>query len=43
MHAHAQAGTISAHVQRFSLDDAPAAYEKLAAGQVEGRAVIVPS
>jgi propanol-preferring alcohol dehydrogenase len=39
----AQRGDISAHVQRFSLSDAPEAYEQLAAGQVEGRAVIVPS
>ena len=41
--ALAQAGAISAHVQRFSLDEAPVAYERLAAGQIEGRAVIVPS
>jgi len=41
--ALAQAGAISAHVQRFSLHDAPTAYERLAAGQIEGRAVIVPS
>lgn len=40
--ALAQAGRITAHVQRFSLSQASAAYEKLRAGQVQGRAVIVP-
>lgn len=29
-------------VQRYSLDDAPAAYEALRAGSIQGRAVIVP-
>lgn len=38
----ARRGHIRPHVQRFALDDAPAAYEALAAGEVEGRAVIVP-
>jgi propanol-preferring alcohol dehydrogenase len=35
-------GAIRAQVQQFSLDDAPRAYELLAAGSVHGRAVIVP-
>lgn len=38
----ARRGLVRAHVERFSLDQAPAAYEKLAAGEVDGRAVIVP-
>jgi propanol-preferring alcohol dehydrogenase len=40
--ALARAGLISAHVQRFELEDAPTAYEKLHRGEVEGRAVVVP-
>jgi alcohol dehydrogenase, propanol-preferring len=40
--ALAERGAISSHVERFSLDEAPAAYEALAQGQVAGRAVIVP-
>jgi len=40
--ALAQAGMITPHVTRFSLDEAPAVYERLAAGEIEGRAVIVP-
>jgi propanol-preferring alcohol dehydrogenase len=40
--ALAEAGHITPHVQRFSLDEAPAAYEALHKGEVEGRAVIVP-
>ena len=36
-------GLISAEVRRFDLDDAPAAYEELAAGEIDGRAVVVPS
>lgn len=40
--ALARAGAISAHVERFELDDAPAAYEKLRGGEIEGRAVVVP-
>jgi propanol-preferring alcohol dehydrogenase len=40
--ALARAGLISAHVERFELDEAPAAYEKLHRGEVEGRAVVVP-
>lgn len=40
--ALAAAGRIRAHVQRFSLDDAPAAYEAMRTGALHGRAVIVP-
>jgi propanol-preferring alcohol dehydrogenase len=40
--ALARAGAISAHVETFRLTDAARAYEKLRAGQVKGRAVIVP-
>jgi propanol-preferring alcohol dehydrogenase len=38
----ARAGKISVEIETFSLDDAPAAYEKLHAGTIRGRAVIVP-
>jgi len=41
--ALARTGRIAAHVQRFSLDEAPSVYERLAAGEIEGRAVIVPT
>jgi propanol-preferring alcohol dehydrogenase len=41
--ALAQARRIRARVQRFSLDDAPQAYEKMRAGELHGRAVVVPS
>lgn len=34
----ARAGRIRAHVERFSLDDVPQAYESLRAGRLEGRA-----
>ena len=40
--ALARDGHIRAHVTRFSLAEAPSAYERLRAGQVSGRAVIVP-
>ena len=36
-------GLLRAEVRRFSLDEAAAAYEQLAAGTVEGRAVVVPN
>ena len=39
----AGAGHVRAHVQTFSLDDAPAAYERMRAGTLRGRAVIVPN
>ncbi|MFI5054052.1 MAG: NAD(P)-dependent alcohol dehydrogenase [Acidimicrobiia bacterium] len=35
-------GKIRARVQQFSLDEAPHAYEMLAAGALHGRAVVVP-
>lgn len=38
----ARAGLISAHIERFSLDNAPAGYEKLHRGEVEGRAIVIP-
>lgn len=41
--ALARAGRISAHVERFSLSDAGAAYNKLRAGKIDGRAVVVPA
>jgi propanol-preferring alcohol dehydrogenase len=40
--ALAEAGRIRAHVEQFSLDDATLAYERMAAGTLRGRAVIVP-
>jgi len=41
--ALAHDGHIRAHVTRFSLAEAPSVYEHLRAGQVSGRAVIVPA
>jgi len=41
--AMARTGLITPHVQRHPLGEAPAVYERLAAGEIEGRAVIVPS
>lgn len=38
----AEAGLISPHVERYSLDRAAAAYERLAAGAIAGRAVVTP-
>lgn len=38
----ARTGAIHVEVERFSLDDAPRAYERLHAGTLHGRAVIVP-
>jgi alcohol dehydrogenase, propanol-preferring len=40
--ALAEAGHIRTHVQRFDLDEAPTAYEQLAAGKIDGRGVVVP-
>ncbi|MEX1008600.1 MAG: NAD(P)-dependent alcohol dehydrogenase [Acidimicrobiia bacterium] len=40
--ALAEAGKIRAHVQQFSLEDAPRAYEAMRDGSLRGRAVIVP-
>ena len=41
--ALAQAGKINAPCERFSLDDAPRAYELMRVGDLHGRAVVVPS
>jgi len=40
--ALARAGRIRAHVERFTLDDAKTAYERMRTGQLKGRAVIIP-
>jgi propanol-preferring alcohol dehydrogenase len=40
--ALARAGRIAARVERFSLADAPVAYEKLRTGAINGRAVVIP-
>jgi propanol-preferring alcohol dehydrogenase len=40
--ALAERGQIRAQIQEFSLDEAARAYEQLAAGDVHGRAVVVP-
>ena len=41
--ALAEAGMIKPHIETFPLSEAPQVYERLAAGEIEGRAVIVPS
>ena len=41
--ALASSGRIRPHVQRFTLDDAPRAYEAMRQGRLEGRAVVTPS
>lgn len=38
----ARSGAIRADVETFSLEDAPTAYERLEAGNIQGRAVVVP-
>jgi propanol-preferring alcohol dehydrogenase len=38
----ARAGAVEVHVETYSLDEAPRAYERLHHGQVSGRAVILP-
>ncbi|WP_329579145.1 NAD(P)-dependent alcohol dehydrogenase [Streptomyces sp. NBC_01361] len=38
----ARAGAVSVHTETYSLDEAPLAYERLHAGKVNGRAVILP-
>jgi propanol-preferring alcohol dehydrogenase len=38
----ARAGKIRAHVERFPLERAPEAYERLRRGEIDGRAVICP-
>ena len=40
--ALAEAGRVKAQIDRFTLDEAPAAYQALRAGELAGRAVIVP-
>jgi propanol-preferring alcohol dehydrogenase len=40
--ALARAGRIRAHVDRFALADVKTAYDRLRAGQLQGRAVIIP-
>ncbi|MFF5405010.1 NAD(P)-dependent alcohol dehydrogenase [Streptomyces misionensis] len=41
--ALARSGAVSVHTETFSLDDAPIAYERLHAGTINGRAVILPN
>lgn len=41
--ALARSGRITAHVERFSLANAHVAYDKLRAGQLRGRAVVLPT
>lgn len=38
----ARRGLVSSHVETFSIEEAPAAYERLHAGGVNGRAVVLP-
>ncbi|MGW2175760.1 NAD(P)-dependent alcohol dehydrogenase [Streptomyces sp. NPDC001705] len=38
----ARSGAVSVHTETYPLDDAPLAYERLHAGEVNGRAVILP-
>ncbi|MFF9603509.1 NAD(P)-dependent alcohol dehydrogenase [Streptomyces sp. NPDC014684] len=39
----ARSGAVSVHTETYSLDEAPLAYERLHAGKVNGRAVILPN
>ncbi|MYV93716.1 zinc-binding dehydrogenase, partial [Streptomyces sp. SID1034] len=39
----ARAGAVDVHVETYSLDDAPKAYERLHHGLIKGRAVILPN
>lgn len=41
--ALAERGVLNIHVERFSLEDAMSAYGRLQRGEIEGRAVIIPS
>ncbi|WP_328603256.1 NAD(P)-dependent alcohol dehydrogenase [Amycolatopsis sp. NBC_00345] len=41
--ALAQAGALSVRTEIYTLDEAPLAYERLAAGKVTGRAVVLPN
>lgn len=38
----ARQGLVSSHVETFSIEDAPLAYERLHAGKINGRAVVLP-
>lgn len=38
----ARAGVLDVHVEEYTIDEAPAAYHRLHAGEVNGRAVIIP-
>lgn len=38
----ARTGQVRVHTERFALEDAPAAYERLRAGTILGRAIVVP-
>ncbi|WP_406067325.1 NAD(P)-dependent alcohol dehydrogenase [Streptomyces sp. NBC_01020] len=38
----ARARSVDVHVETYSIDEAPLAYERLHAGQIKGRAVILP-
>ncbi|NED16259.1 NAD(P)-dependent alcohol dehydrogenase [Streptomyces sp. SID9124] len=38
----AHAGAVDVHVETYTLDEAPLAYERLHAGKINGRAVILP-
>jgi alcohol dehydrogenase, propanol-preferring len=40
--ALAERGLLKPHVQRYTLDQGPQVYEELAAGRIQGRAVVVP-
>ncbi|MBK3643626.1 NAD(P)-dependent alcohol dehydrogenase [Streptomyces sp. MBT33] len=39
----ARSGAVSVHTETYSLDEAPLAYERLHAGEINGRAVILPN
>lgn len=39
----ARAGSVDVHVETYSLDEAPLAYERLHDGRISGRAVILPN
>ncbi|MFD3651942.1 NAD(P)-dependent alcohol dehydrogenase [Streptomyces sp. NPDC058620] len=39
----AHAGAVDVHVETYSIDEAPLAYERLHAGRINGRAVILPN
>ena len=41
--ALARSGALSVHTETFTLDEAPLAYERLHAGKINGRAVILPN